>query len=100
MTPPPNPWLRLTAAARRAPADSDDVSPPPGFVTRVVAQALSRRRERSLAALIDRLSWRALGAAGLLAVAMVAFNLPPVLHAIEREAMAMEDPVVALLDTR
>jgi hypothetical protein len=100
MNPPHDPWSRLAAAARRAPADVAAVSAPAGFATRVVAQAMSRSRERSLAVLIDRMSWRALGAAALLAVSTVALTLPPILRAIDQEPLGIEDPVVALWDTR
>lgn len=96
----PDPWTRLVTAARWAPVDYSDVTAPPGFATRVVAQAVSRSRERSLAVLIDRLSWRALGAAAVLAVSTVVFTLPSILQAIDQEPLGIEDPVVALWDTR
>lgn len=91
-------WSRLVAAARRAPADTRDAVAPYGFATRVAALAFAQAAERPLATLFDRLSYRALGYAGLLAVAAVAANLVPILNAIEEEAAAVGDPVVEMLD--
>ena len=91
-------WSRLVAAARRAPIDNRDTAAPFGFATRVAALAFAQAAERPLAMLFDRLSFRALGCAGLLAVASVAANLAPVLNAIEEEAAALGDPVVEMLD--
>ena len=39
----PDPWLKLVAAARRAPAD-EPAALPLGFATRVAAQGLAQRR--------------------------------------------------------
>ncbi len=91
-------WSRLVAAARQAPEATLSCDTPPGFATRVAALAMGRGRERSLASLLERFSWKALFLAGGLAVASVAFNIGPVLNAIEREVLAAQDPVTALLD--
>lgn len=91
-------WERLVASARRAPESDDVVTMPAGFATRVVAMAFARGRERSLASLLERFSWKALGLAAGLAVASVAFNIGPILNALERDVMAAQDPVTALLD--
>ena len=40
----PDPWLKLVAAARRAPAE-EAAALPLGFATRVAAQGLAQRRE-------------------------------------------------------
>jgi hypothetical protein len=90
-------WSRLVAAARQAPADSRDVAAPHGFSTRVAALALAGAAEGPLAALLERLSLRAVGVAGLLAAASVAANLSPVLQALEDDVLAVQDPVVEVL---
>jgi hypothetical protein len=71
MNPQSTPWERLAAAARRAPIDDDrDVAAPYGFAVRVAALAMSERRKR--ASFFDqfslRISLRALGVAGAMAV--------------------------------
>lgn len=92
-------WSRLVAAARRASlVDHRDTAAPYGFATRVAALAFAQAAERPLVTLFDRLSFRALGFAGLLAVASVAMNLVPLLNAIEEEAETVGDPVVEMLD--
>jgi hypothetical protein len=94
-------WQRLVTAARRAPdldAAAEDVPAPPGFSTRIVALANEQWRERSLASLIDRFSWRALSAAAAVAIAMIALNFGPISSALDQEVLRGEDPVVALLD--
>jgi hypothetical protein len=53
--------------------------------------------EGPLAALLERLSLRAVGVAGLLAAASVAANLSPVLQAFEDDVLAVQDPVVEVL---
>lgn len=93
-----NAWEKLVVAARRAPDLNEPAEAPPGFATRMAALALGNRRERSLTGLAERFSWRALGLAGALAVASVAFNLGPVLNAIDRDVLAAQDPVAALID--
>ncbi|HEY0968892.1 MAG TPA: hypothetical protein VGD88_15990 [Opitutaceae bacterium] len=92
-----NEWLRLVAAARRAPADSRSTAAPYGFSTRVAALAMAGAVERPLSALFERLSLRAIGVAGLLAAVSVAANLPPVLQALEDDVLAVQDPVVEVL---
>ncbi len=90
-------WQRLVAAARKAPADSRDVSAPYGFSTRMAALAFAPPLERPWSALFDRFSLRAVGVAGLLAVASVAANLTPVLRAFDDDFFAAQDPVVEVL---
>ncbi|HEY0945255.1 MAG TPA: hypothetical protein VGD81_08300 [Opitutaceae bacterium] len=98
MNSPHSAWSRLAAAARRAPADTHDATAPYGFATRVAAMAFAQAAEHPLATLFDRVSFRALGYAGLLAVAAVAANLVPILNAFEEEAAAVGDPVVEMFD--
>ena len=90
-------WLRLVAAARRAPADSRDAAAPHGFSTRVAALAMAGGAEGPLAALLERLSLLAVCVAGLLAAASVAANLSPVLQAFEDDVLAVQDQVVEVL---
>jgi hypothetical protein len=73
----PDSWQRLAAAARRAPEERDTAAPY-GFAVRVAAQAWAASaapvpffEQFSL-----RLSLRALGAAGLLAVATAGASYP------------------------
>ena len=68
---PRHPWSRLVAAARQAP-DERDVSAPYGFATRVAALAV--HPQRTMASLLERFALRAVGVAGLLALASVAVN--------------------------
>ena len=69
-TDPQHPWQRLTAAARRAPADRDPVAPY-GFATRIAAMGLAQEPAPSLFA---SFSLRALAVACLLMVGSVAAN--------------------------
>lgn len=64
-------WQRLVRAARRA-TDARDEAAPYGFATRVAAQALATRESSN--PLMERLAWRALGVACLVAVLGVAAN--------------------------
>jgi hypothetical protein len=68
---PHDPWSRLTRAARQI-RDDRDTSAPYGFSTRVAALALAM--ERRGASVVDRLAWRALGVAGLVALFSVVLN--------------------------
>ena len=88
-------WQRLVAAARQAP-DSRDLAAPPGFTTRVAARALSAEAP-GLAALFDRLSFRALVVAGLLMVATLAVSYSALAGGDEEEDQVMIDPVGELL---
>jgi hypothetical protein len=94
---PKHPWSRLTAAARRAP-DPRDTAAPYGFATRVAALAMAA--ERPMVSLLERLSWRALGVACLLAVASFAVNYSEIAGARQEEDLAIgnEDAVAVLLD--
>jgi thiamine pyrophosphate-dependent acetolactate synthase large subunit-like protein len=82
-------WSRLTALARRAPADEIG-TPPLGFSTRVVARAFETRRKPD--ELMVSYALRALGFAGALAVVCAVTNLN-VLSADTLAADLTDDPV-------
>jgi hypothetical protein len=63
----------------------------------VAALAMAGAADSPLAALLERLSLRAVGVAGLLAAASVIANLSPVLQAFEEDVLAVQDPVVEVL---
>jgi len=92
---PHHPWQRLTAAARRAPAERESAAPY-GFSTRVAALALGTEQ----VSLFARFAPRALGLSCLLALASVAVNYSALTstHAEEDTALFSSDPVAALLD--
>jgi hypothetical protein len=94
---PKHPWSRLAAAARRAP-DARDTAAPYGFATRVSALALAA--DHSAVSLFERLSWRALGVACLLALASFAVNYSAVTgpQADDDLPIGGEDAVAVLLD--
>lgn len=98
-----HPWSRLTAGARQVP-DARDETAPYGFATRIAALALAQ--ERRVVSAFDRLAYRALGVAFLLAVGSVAINYRSIAqpiarpHVVEEEIQftPVEDPVAVLLD--
>lgn len=94
---PQHPWSRLTAAARHA-SDPRDTAAPYGFATRVAALAMAV--ERPMGSLFERLSWRALGVACLLAVASVAVNYSALTGARADEDLVIggDEVVAELLD--
>ncbi|HEX2855475.1 MAG TPA: hypothetical protein VHO24_19730 [Opitutaceae bacterium] len=94
---PKHPWSRLAAAARRVP-DARDTTAPYGFSTRIAARAMTA--ERPMGSLFERLSWRALGVACLLAFASVALNFSALAspHPEEELATGGDDVVAVLLD--
>ena len=99
MNSPRSPWNRLVAAARLAPVDTRDVSAPPGFATRVTALAFAAGGPPSVATMLARLSWRALGVAALLMLVSIAANFKPLLTALDRDSAAvLNDPVGEWLD--
>ena len=65
-------WQRLTALARQAPADGD-VAIPPGFATRVAAQAETLPTGTPWLSL-ERFALRGLVVAAVCSVAAVAYN--------------------------
>lgn len=97
MNPHHHAWMRLTAAARRAPVDARGTTAPYGFATRVAAMAFAAPAERPISALFERISLRALAVAALLAMLSVAAHLSPVLNGIEEDVFAAQDPVIEVL---
>jgi hypothetical protein len=92
---PQHPWARLTAAARTVKDDRDGVAPY-GFATRVAAVAFAV--ERPINSLLERFAWRAVGVAGLLALASLAMNYSALTKTLSvEEEMVEEDPVSVLL---
>lgn len=89
----PDPWQRLVAVARRAP-DSEPVSLPPGFATRVAAQGLAARREP--ADLLGLFGLRALGVAMAVVVAFAAVSYP-LAKRTDNASPELDDPVAELV---
>ncbi len=89
-------WSRLVAAARQLPDDRDTAAPY-GFSTRVAALAMAPERQvwRSL---FDRLSWRALGVAGVLALLSVATNFASAGSSTDDDVLSDGGAVAALFD--
>ncbi len=69
----PQPWDRLAAAARRAPADSREASAPYGFATRVAARAFALPLP-SAQSLLERLALRGLVVTSVLGLAAVGYG--------------------------
>ena len=92
----PDPWLKLVAAARRAPAD-EPMELPPGFATRVAALGLAQRREP--ADFFGVFALRALGLALAVVVtsAVVGVPLSPVSAADNNASDDFDDPVAELV---
>ena len=86
------PWPRLVAAARQAP-ELPPAEAPFGFSTRVAALAFAA--ERRAVSVFERLSLRAVGVAGLLALASLAFSL----SAVQGSATSVEDLLLPNDDT-
>ena len=94
---PNTPWRRLTAAARTV-ADGREVTAPCGLATRVAARAMAQ--ERKVASLFERVAFRALGAACLLALlsAAVNYSVFTPTPAFSDEELTEDDPVAVLLE--
>jgi hypothetical protein len=95
---PREPWPRLAAAARRA-SELPPAEAPFGFSTRVAALAFAA--ERRAVSVLERLSLRALGVAGLLALASVAFTLSALQSpsaSVEELLLPNDDAVDIVLD--
>ena len=93
-----DPWPRLTAAARLAP-ELPPAEAPFGFSTRVAALACAA--ERRAVSVFERLSLRAVGVAGLLALAGVVFSLsgwPGTTTSVEELLLPTDDTVDVVLD--
>jgi len=95
-----SPWTRLVAAARTV-EDDRATDAPSGFATRVVALAFAA--ERPAASLFELFSWRALGVAGILALACVLTNYRLLstsasVNVSYDEVLTGDDAVAQLLD--
>ena len=94
-------WQRLVRLARSesGPLQPDaEIIVPVGFATRVVARAWADRSEPEFMSLIASRGWRALVAAFVVAGFVASVTYLPVSEAIDREVMAAEDPITALLE--
>ncbi|HLP00635.1 MAG TPA: hypothetical protein VK163_01325 [Opitutaceae bacterium] len=89
----PDPWLRLVAAARRAPEDETSLLPP-GFATRVAAQGLALRREP--ADFFGFVAIRALGVA-LAVLVTSAMASYPLSKTSDNSNNDLDDPVAELV---
>ncbi len=91
-----DPWMKLVAAARRAPAE-DAAELPPGFATRVAALGLAQRREP--ADLFGVFALRALGVALAVVVtsAAIGFPLSSATAADSSSSDELDDPVAELV---
>jgi len=96
----PDPWSRLTAAARPLP-DARETAAPYGFATRVAALALSQ--EWKVVSLFERFAFRAVGVSCLLALTSVIVNYSavtssPAVVAIEEYSLPTDDAIAVLVD--
>ena len=90
-----DPWLKLVAAARRAPEDPS-VALPPGFATRVAAQGLAQRREP--ADFFGVFALRALGVALAVVVSSAAIGYPLSSSSADYNSTdEIDDPVAELV---
>lgn len=93
-----HPWQNLVALARTAPEPvAGPAAAPPGFATRVVAQAFARDRVAATAGLLEALALRGLFAAGAFSLAAVAFGFSSPPAGEEELAAILTDGVAELL---
>lgn len=97
MKPEDHAWLKLVASARRV-RDDRDAAAPYGFAARVVAVAFTGEKQPTGAALLERLSWRALGVAALLALASVAANYSSFTGSADEDMLSDDATIAALFD--
>lgn len=90
-------WQKLVAAARTV-RDERDTAAPYGFATRVAALAMAAETQPTAVALIDRLAWRALGVAALLAMISVASNYSSLMASPDEDLLWDDSMAAALLD--
>jgi hypothetical protein len=87
-------WQRLVVAAREAPYTGDEAAPF-GFSTRIAALAMAAERP-TMRAMVNRLSWRALGVALMLMIFSIAANYSSVSLAGDNDQDPL-DPVADVL---
>ena len=86
-----DPWVKLVAAARRAPAE-ESAALPLGFATRVAALGLAQRREP--ADIFGMFALRALGVALAVLITSAAVGYPlSSANAADNSSDELEDPV-------
>ncbi|MEO7600545.1 MAG: hypothetical protein ABIV50_16550 [Opitutus sp.] len=90
-------WQKLVVAARQA-HDERDETAPYGFSTRVAALALAMQSQASIASILDRFSWRALGIASVLAIGSVGVSYGSWSTSTEEDLLSDEPVVSALFD--
>ena len=88
-----------TVAAARQARDERSESAPYGFSTRVAALAMSAPQSVSIATILDRFSWRALGIASVLAIGSVGVSYGSWSTSTEEELLSDEPVVSALFDS-
>ena len=91
-------WQKLVAAARQIRDDRDETAPY-GFSTRVAALAMATQPQVSIATILDRFSWRALGIASVLAIGSVGVSYGSWSTSTEEDLLSDEPVVSALFDT-
>ena len=89
---------RARTAAVHDSAAAEGMEAPLGFATRVVALARAVAPQAPWLQLVEQRGWRVLAAAGAVAVASIAFNLPAVVEAIEDDVFAADDPITVVLN--
>jgi hypothetical protein len=89
-------WQKLVVASRGL-RDERSAAAPYGFSTRVAAQAWASAAS-SGSALWERVSWRALGIASLLAVVGLAANYATYSRSVDDDLMPDDGTVAAILD--
>lgn len=90
----PDPWMKLVAAARRAPAE-ESAALPLGFATRVAAQGLAQRRES--ADFFGVFALRALGLAVVVLITAAAVGYPLNNAVAADTSDDLDDPVSELV---
>lgn len=90
----PDPWLKLVAAARRAPAQEASALPV-GFATRVAAQGLAQRCEP--ADVLGLWAWRALALALVVMISSAAASYPTLAATAAAADDDLDDPVTELV---
>ncbi len=97
MSTPLRKWQRLAAAARQLPANPEAPAAPHGFAMRVAARGLAAGRAPAWS--LERMAWRALGVACLMAAVAVAvnFSFPAAQAPIEELFFMTDDPAAILL---
>jgi hypothetical protein len=89
-----DPWMNLVAAARRAPSEAVEDTPPAGFSTRVLALSAAA----PVRSAFDLLGLKALVLAGVLACVCAVATLPGLLSGGDLDDALADDPTAELLD--